>query len=348
MRAGGEDPENGSKRRRRRVGIVDVAAAAGVSRQTVSNVLNGRSEYYSEPTREKVAAAMLSLGYQPDRAAQSLRSRRTRQIGYHIFGEQLDLAQGFTLHFLQSLVKSAAEVDHQVLVFTHRHDDPLAVFEDLVARHAVDAFVLSESGVDDPRARFLADNGIPFACFGRLAPDLPQHWVDVDNVAGMRAVIDLLVADGHVRFAYLGADGDQYWKVERREGFTQGLAEHGIRAPKASVFQGSDQGIRRRARRLLGDRNPPTAIVTGSDAVGAVVVHVAQALGLRVGVDVAITGFDGGAVGLMSEPTLTTARIPVELVSEHLIARCLRQVEHGHDGRPGLLLPTELVRGDST
>ncbi|KOX23977.1 hypothetical protein ADK67_19725 [Saccharothrix sp. NRRL B-16348] len=337
----------GADQARRRVGIVDVAAAAGVSRQTVSNVLNGHSEYYSELTYEKVTAAMQSLGYQPNRAAQTLRSRRTMQIGYHIFGEQLDLVQGFTLHFLQSLVKAAADADHQVLVFTHRHGDPLGVFEDLVARRTVDAVVLSESRVDDERARFLADNGVPFACFGRLAPDLPQHWVDVDNVAGMRAVVDVLVADGHRRFAYLGSDGDQYWKAERLEGFAESLAGHGLRVPKTSVYRGSDQGIRRRARQLLTGRNPPDAIVTSSDAVGAVVVNVAHSLGLKVGTDVAVTGFDGGAVGLMTEPTLTGARIPVERISRELVARCVRQVEHGPDGGPGLLVPTELVRGGS-
>jgi DNA-binding LacI/PurR family transcriptional regulator len=326
---------------------VDVAAVAGVSRQTVSNVLNGRAEYYSELTYEKVTAAMRSLGYRPNRAAQTLRSRRTMQIGYHIFGEQLDRAQGFTLHFLQSLVKSAAEIDHQVLVFTHRRDDPLGVFKDLVARQAVDAVVLSESSVDDERARFLADSGIPFACFGRLLPDLPQHWVDVDNVAGMHAVVDMLVADGHRRFAYLGSDGDQYWKTERVEAFTHRLSDHGIRLPTASTYRGPDEGVRHRARRLLTGKNPPDAIVTGSDAVGAVVVTVAHSLGLEVGADVAVTGFDGGADGLPTEPTLTSARIPVERISRELVARCLRQVEHGRDDEPGLLLPVELVRGGS-
>jgi DNA-binding LacI/PurR family transcriptional regulator len=87
--------------------------------------------------------------------------------------------------------------------------------------------------------------------------------------------------------------------------------------------------------------------VTSSDAVGAVVVNVAHSLGLKVGTDVAVTGFDGGAVGLMTEPTLTGARIPVERISRELVARCVRQVEHGSDDGPGLLVPTELVRGGS-
>jgi hypothetical protein len=176
-------PPTGSSRGGRRVGIVDVAARAGVSRQTVSNVINARKEYYSQDTHDRVLAAMEDLRYQPDRAAQSLRSRRSMQIGYHMFGQQLESVNGFFLHFLQSLVKQAALDDYQLLVFTHHDDDPLAVFKELIARRSVDAFVLSESAVDDPRVHLLADSRIPFACMGRLAPALPQQWVDVDNAA---------------------------------------------------------------------------------------------------------------------------------------------------------------------
>lgn len=346
-RRGGSMSNGEVAKRRRRVSIMDVAAVAGVSRQTVSNVLNGRDEYYSEATHAKVTEAMRSLGYQPNRAAQTMRSQRTMQIGYHIFGDQLESVQGFTLHFVQSLVKAAAEADNHVLVFTNHRDDPLRVFKDLVARRTVDAVIISESHVDDDRAKFLADSGMPFACFGRLAPELPQHWVDVDNVAGIRAVADMLVAKGHTRFAYLGAGGDQYWKLERLAGFKAALAAHDLRLPRSAVYRGSDQGIRRQTRRLLTSPTPPSAIVTGSDAVAAVVVNVVHSLGLTVGEDVAVTGFDGGALGLVTEPVLTSARIPVERISRELVTHCLRQVEGTSDEALGLLVPTELVLGGS-
>ncbi|WP_367129484.1 substrate-binding domain-containing protein [Saccharothrix sp. HUAS TT1] len=77
------------------------------------------------------------------------------------------------------------------------------------------------------------------------------------------------------------------------------------------------------------------------------VVVIGLSLGLRVGADVAVTGFDGGAVGLVTEPTLTSARIPFDRVSRELVDRCPRQVEHGPDGEPGVVLPAELVRGGS-
>jgi len=334
------------RRRERRVGIIDVAAQAGVSRQTVSNVLNGHRGNVSEATYERVLAAMEQLGYQPNRAAQALRSKRSMQIGYHMFGEQLDSINGFFTQFLQALIRQAADDDYQVVVFTHR-DDPLQTFKELVARHNIDAFVLSESAVDDPRVRLLADSAIPFATMGRLAPDLPQQWVDVDNVAGMLPLVEHLVAKGHRNFAYIGAQGSEYWKTERFQGLVQGLEPHGIRLPDRNVHYGDSTEIRRFARQLLSRADPPDAIVCSSDAVAATVVNLAHSMGRIVGTDVAVTGFDGGAIGLLMEPTLTSVRIPVERIARELIHRCRREIEHGPTGEPGLVVPTEIILGGS-
>lgn len=331
----------------RRVGIVDVAARAGVSRQTVSNVINGRKEYYSQNTYDRVLTAMADLRYQPDRAAQSLRSRRSRQIGYHMFGKQLESVNGFFLHFLQSLVKQASLDDYQMLVFTHHADNPLETFKELIARRSVDAFILSESTVDDPRVQLLADSGIPFACMGRLAPTLPQQWVDVDNIAGMLPLVEHLVTAGHRSFAYVGDDSGNYWTTERFQGLLRGLAEHRLSVPAANVHYGDDPGVRSFVRRLLARKRPPSAVVCSSDAVAAVVVNVAHSLGLVVGRDVAVTGFDGGAIGMFTEPTLTSVRIPVEQIARELIHRCRREIESGPTAEPGLLVPTELVLGGS-
>jgi DNA-binding LacI/PurR family transcriptional regulator len=317
-----------------------------VSRQTVSNVLNGRAAF-SPDTEARVLAAMAELAYKPSRAAQTMRSRRTRQLGYHMSGEQLEVMRGFTLGFVQALVRAAAGEEHQILVFTHHGDDPRPAFRDLIARRGVDGFVIDESRVDDPRVRLLAAEGIPFVCFGRTAPDLPQHWVDVDNAAGMLLLVEHLVAAGHREYAYVGAHGGEYWKRERLDGLRRGLARHRLGVADDRVFHGADGEVRDWIGRLLARRRRPTAIVTSSDAVAAVVVNACGAAGLRVGRDVAVTGFDGGAIGLLTEPTLTSVRIPMDRIAHELVARCLEEISSGRTGRPGLLVPTELTVGGS-
>jgi DNA-binding LacI/PurR family transcriptional regulator len=326
--------------------INDVARLARVSRQTVSNVLNNRTGY-TEETRHRVLRAIAALDYQPHRAARSLRSQRTMQLSYHMPGEQLAADNAFVLGFIQALVRAAADRCHHVLVFTD-HDDELEVFRELVAIRGVDGFILSGSRIDDARARFLAEAGIPFAMFGRTAPDLPQTWVDIDGVAAASAMIDHLVARGHREFAYLGYDAKNYWDVERLEGFRKGLADHGIRVAERSIVKvRTIESVHGAVRRLLNRKRRPTAIVAGSDVLAAVALNEARSLGLRPGSDLAVTGFDGGFVRQMTEPTLTSVRVPVDVIAAELIDRCLRERDDGPTGDPGLLVPTEMVVGGS-
>ncbi|WP_083950261.1 LacI family DNA-binding transcriptional regulator [Herbidospora yilanensis] len=335
------------RRSNRRPSIDDVAKLAGVSRQTVSNVLNGRRDYFSAQTHARVTAAMDTLSYKPNRAAQTLRSRRSMQIGYHMSGEELETVKGFTLSFLQALIKAAARREYQILVFTHTREDPLRVFSELINRGNVDALIVSESQVDDPRVRMLSQRDLPFVSFGRLASHLPQQWVDIDNADGMATLVDYLADRGYRRFAYAGADGDEYWKRERFHGFQRALERHAPGAAAVDVFQGSGNAIREHVRHILSRPDRPDAIVTGSDSIAAVVVNVCHFLGLRVGRDVAVTGFDGGAMGLITEPTITSVRIPLDEVARELIDRCLAEIDGGPTGRPGMVVPTEIFRGGS-
>ena len=324
--------------------INDVARMARVSRQTVSNVLNNRTGY-SEETRSRVLRAIEALDYQPHRAARSLRSQRTMQLGYHMPGEQLAPENAFVLGFMQALVRAAADHGHHVLVFTEQ-DDELEVFRELVAIRGVDGFILSGSRGEDPRARYLHQAGVPFAVFGRTAPGLPQTWVDIDSVAGAASAVDYLVGRGHESLAYVGYGPGKSWDVERLEGFRKGLADHGIRVAERRIILGrSLEGVHDDVLRLLGGKRPPSAIVTGSDVLAAVVVNAAKSLGLRVGQDVAVTGFDGGFVRHMTEPVLTSVRIPVDRIATELIACCLRMIDDGTAQSTGLLVPTEIAVG---
>jgi DNA-binding LacI/PurR family transcriptional regulator len=329
---------------RARSDINDVARLARVSRQTVSNVLNNRSGY-SEDTRARVLRAIAELDYQPHRAARSLRSQRTMQLGYHMPGEQLAAENAFVLGFIQALVRGAGQRGYHVLVFTE-HDEELEVFRELVAIRGVDGFILSGSRVDDPRARFLADAAVPYAMFGRTAPDLPQSWVDIDSVAAVGSAVDYLVERGHREFAYVGYDAQNHWDLDRLEGYRKGLAQHGLRVAERSIVQGRTlDSVHQAVRRLLGRKRRPTAIVTGSDVLAATAVNVAKSLGLRPGQDVAVVGFDGGFVQHMTEPMLTSVRIPVDVVAGELIGRCLRELDEGPSGAPGVVVPTEIAVG---
>jgi hypothetical protein len=152
----------------RRARLADVAKLAGVSQQTVLNVVNERSGY-TEMTRRRVLAATQELDFRPNISARSLRTRRTMRLGYYLSEDELDFRNPIGITFLRDLVVAAEERGYQIDVFTARRDDP-DTFREVVARRAVDGFVLSHSSVVDPHPRLIADLGIPFAAMGGPHP----------------------------------------------------------------------------------------------------------------------------------------------------------------------------------
>ena len=341
---------------RRSVTIHDVARRAGVGRQTVSNVLNGGGRV-GAPARQRVLDAVEALGYQPHQGARSLRSRRTMQLAYLMPRIQLRPSNLIMLQFLEALVTAAARRQYGVVVVAPEHD-PLEDIRRLVASRSVDAFIVSELRPGDPRVQLLADSGVAFACFGRTREQLPQHWVDIDNRAGSDAATAHLLQRGVTRLAYVGYQSELYWDTDRAAGFRDAVARHaaaaapGAAAPAADppvllVDEDDEEDARGRVRALIAAA-APAGIVAGSDKLATIVYSAAADLGLGIGRDLSVTGFDGSFIASLLNPQLTTIAIPVADIASHLIDRALRQFGHGPDGQPGELVPAELQLGAST
>jgi DNA-binding LacI/PurR family transcriptional regulator len=326
-----------------------VARAAAVSRQTVSNVLNG-SGRVGDAARARVLAAVEALGYFPHHGARSLRSRRTRQFAYIMPQVQLIPGNYLMQQFLQSLAAACARQSYS-LVIVVPEGDPRNEMRRLIASRSVDGFLLSELQQDDARVKLLAEAGMPFACFGRTGPALPQNWVDIDNRQAAAAAVEHVLARGFGRIAYVGYRTPNYWDAERAAGFRDGLAAGGVSAVRADVQLVDDANARRKIRSLLSAGRPelrPDAIVTSSDRLAGVVYSVAAELRLRIGQDLAVTGFDGSAAAALMNPRLTTVAIPVDEIARQVVARALRQLDHGPDQEPGELVPATLRLGEST
>jgi len=326
-----------------------VARAAAVSRQTVSNVLND-SGRVGDAARARVLAAVEALGYYPHHGARSLRSRRTRQVAYVMPHVQLLPGNYIMQQFLQSLAAACARRSYS-LVTVVPDGDPRDEMRRLIASRSVDAFLLSELQQDDPRARLLTEAGMPFACFGRTGPALPQNWVDIDNRTAVVAAVQHVLARGFGRIAFAGYRTPDSWDAERTAGFRDGLAAGGMSADQSDMLLVDDGNARRKIRSLLSAGRPglrPDAIVTGSDRLAGVVYSVAAELRLRIGQDLAVTGFDGSAAAALMHPRLTTVAIPVDEIAGRVVDRALRQVDHGLDQQPGEIVPTRLRLGEST
>ncbi len=326
-----------------------MARVAAVSRQTVSNVLNG-SGRVGDAARARVLDAVATLGYHPDHGARSLRSRRTWQIAYVLPRVQLFPGNYIMQEFLQALAAASARRGYSMVIVVP-DGDPRDDLRRLIASRSVDAFVLSELQPDDARVVLLAEAGVPFACFGRTRPALSRQWVDIDNHEATAAAVEHVLARGFRRIAFVGYRSGNHWDLERASGFRAGLARHAISPDQAEVLLVDDAGALRKIRSLLSSSRPdlrPDAIVTSSDRLAAVVYSVAAELRLRIGQDLAVTGFDGTAAASLMHPRLTSVVIPVDDIARRVVARALRQIDHGPDQDPGEVVPVTLRAGEST
>jgi DNA-binding LacI/PurR family transcriptional regulator len=329
----------------RQVTINDVADAAGVGRQTVSNVLNGTGRV-GAAARARVLQIVAELGYQPHHGARSLRTRRTMQLGYLMTEIQLEPGNLIMMQFLQSLVAAAGRHHYRVVIV---HDtDPREAIRPLIASRTVDAFVLSDLQPGDPRAELLCELGVPFGSFGRISPGLPQYWADIDNAAAEAAAVHHVLGRGYTRPGYVGYASDSYWDIAREAGFRAGLASHGIPGDGAGRLQVDDDASAAARIRSFISSARPDAVLAGSDKIAAIVYNVAAELDLRVGRDLAVTGFDGSIRAELLHPRLTTVAIPVDDIARRVVGRVLRQLDQGPDSDPGEIVPAPLRPGEST
>jgi DNA-binding LacI/PurR family transcriptional regulator len=329
----------------RKATISDVARLAGVGRQTVSNVLNGNGRV-GEQARARVLAVVAELDYQPHLGARSLRSRRTYQVAYLMPRDQLEPANLIMQQFVQALAAAAARRRYGVLVVVPG-PDPLADLRRQIGNRSADAFVLSELAPDDARVALLAAEGIPFACFGRTGPGLPEQWVDIDNQQAAADAVEHLVATGRTSIGFAGYRPDSSWDADRLSGFSAGLTRCGLDPAAAPVALVDNASARRKIRSLLAT-GQLDALVTGSDRLAAVAYDAAADLDLRIGTDLAVTGFDGSVAASLLRPSLTSVAIPVEEIARRVLDRALHEAAGGNSGAPGEVVAARLRAGDST
>ena len=321
--------------------VEDVALAAGVSRQTVSNVLNAPQRVRPE-TRARVEAAIEQLGYRPNRVAQSLRAATSRMIGYRIEPMHPHALGSIHDRFLHALAEAGRAADHHLLLFTA--DDPQDEVAGVHALHragAIDGVVLYGIQSDDPRPPGLRQLRIPFAAFGRTGADDGHPWIDIDNAAGTAAAVEHLVAGGHQRIAFVGYPQGAAVGDRRAEGWRTALDRHGLLAGSRHLdLRGEDSLATgsRLAEALLDHPTPPTAVVAATDTLAAGVLRTVRQRHARL----AVVGFDdtptAGALDLSS------VRQPIEAVGHAMIRALLGPAMGATPGEPtGQLLAPELI-----
>jgi LacI family transcriptional regulator len=330
--------------------LEEVAKLAGVSRSTVSRVVNQHPNVRPE-VRERVWEVIRQTGYQPHAAARSLATRRTRVIGLIIPQAVTTL---FTDPYFPILIRGIADACnahnyHLMLsLFSRRRVQESRARQDLLYQQVLrgrylDGVVVSSAPLDDPIFPRLLEDGVPFIIVGRY-PHERANYVDVDNVAGARMAVEHLLRLGHERVATITGPLNMFAAQDRLEGYRQALAARGIPVDEDLIAEGdfTEGGGRAAMQRLLPHR--PTAVFAASDMMAAGAIKVLREAGLRVPEDVAVVGFDDIPLASMVEPPLTTVRQPIEQTGGMAVELLVSLLENpGEETVHRVVLPTELV-----
>jgi DNA-binding LacI/PurR family transcriptional regulator len=325
------------------VTISQVAAAAGVSRQTVSNVLNAPRRV-APGTASRVRKAIDELGYRPNRAAQNLRERASRCIGFKI-GPPAGMSNLLD-RFLHALAEAAGVAGYHVLLFTAADvDEELVAYEDLISTGTVDGFVLADVGPGDRRLPWFAQRRIPLVCFGRPWGHEHQRfsWADVDGAYGVARAVDHLASRGHRRIGYLGWPSGNGFGDERRAGWQEAMRRHALDCDGLSGSSAEDVAAAcETAGRMLALPDAPTAFVCGSDTYAIAVRHAA---GTGTGgiPRVEVVGFDDSPAAMVISPPMSSVRQPLAEVARRVVGLLVGQLQAPSTPPEGVMLSPELV-----
>lgn len=327
----------------------EVADLAGVSRTTVSFVLN-RTPNVNIPseTRERVLQAAYQLKYVPDAKAINLATGSTNMLGFVVRQTDRQLSvEAFLGEQLRGLSQALEPSGYHSLVIPVT---PESDYAQIARSQKVDGLILTGPMLDDPEILALHEEGIPIVLRGTVDwDDLPS--VDVDNARCAHLAVSHLTALGHRRIAHVThAPLNIAAARQRLRGYREALEHAGILYDDTQVREGdfTDESGYTAAQPLLDQEWPPTAIFAGNDIVALGVLKAIRERGLRVPDDMSLVGFDDIPLISHLEPGLTTIHLPAFELGWHAGAMLLKLVNGIAVDEPNILLDTELIiRGSS-
>jgi LacI family transcriptional regulator len=328
----------------------DVAALAGVSRTTVSFVLNARTDIkIPDGTRQRVFDAAEQLGYHPHASARRLAGGRSHVVALVMRQSPEQVASDAVLaETLRGLAAAARSEGFRVMVEPLAPDGPHATYTSLLRAQHADGLVISGPRTDDPQLIELVREGFPIVLQGSL-PDLDVASVDVDNVAGARGAVKHLLALGHRRIACITNAPLVYTAAQDRlAGYRQALLEAGLEPARELIAEAFfDAASGHAAMAELLKRTTFDAAFVASDVVALGAIGALREAGRRVPDDVSIVGFDDIPLSGYFDPPLTTVRLPAFELGQAAGHALLDQIaDRATPART--LLPTELIVRAST
>jgi LacI family transcriptional regulator len=332
----------------KRLTLEEIAELTGVSRATVSRVVNGHPNV-SAKVRERVQQVINQTGYEPNHAARSLASNRSNMIGLFIplVGQSELFADPYYGKLISGISHKCNELNYilSLFVFDTRDNVPTK-FARIVNTGFLDGFVITASTLNNPYTEMLNSRNIPFVMVGRPADAKHVSYIDTDNVGGAHTAVSHLIRTGHQRIGMIVPELATAVGQDRLRGYKTALQLRQLLIDESLIVEGdfTFSGGFNAMQQLLPHQ--PDAVFGGSDLMALGALQAIQDAGLRIPDDIAVIGFDDFPAAKTSSPPLTTVRQPVEQSGSFAVEMLIDNINSQNEQAHHTILPVELmIRG---
>jgi LacI family transcriptional regulator len=322
----------------------DIAQMAGVSRASVSRVINNHSNV-SDAMRQHVQKIINETNFQPNLAARSLVSRQTKLLGLVI---PRSIHGFFSDPYFPRLVEGISQACNTYgytlsLFIFHTEDEERKIFPSVTQGGFWDGIIVQATGLGDELSPKITDWKIPYIFVGRPLIEPGVSFVDVDNVSGANNAVSHLIQLGHRKIATVTGALDTSVGRDRLEGYRQAITNRGLKIDDHLIAEGdfTETGAFYVAKQML--KYQPDAIFAASDTMAVGVLRAIKSAGLNVPEDIALVGYDDLPPATLADPQLTTIRQPIRRFGYKAVETLLDIIQNGPQPHRRIIFETELV-----
>lgn len=323
--------------------LEDIAEQAGVSRSTVSRVING-DKNVSDKTREHVMQILQETNFQPNMAARGLAVGRSRVIGLVIpTGVANIFSDPFFPLLIQSITTVTNSLDYSTMLWLAEPEFERRTIRQILYSGLTDGVIVSSYEMDDPIIKAIYESELPFVLVGRNPSNQNITYVDTDNINGAYQATTHLIQLGRQRVGSITGPIKSQAGIDRLKGYKLALRNRNIEVDEnliAEGFNSETSGYEAMKKILL---YAPDAVFVASDTMAYGAIRAILEKNLRIPDDIAIVGFDDIPSAAHSLPPLTTIRQPIHQMGATAAEILIDIITHPNSEPRRIILPNELI-----
>lgn len=323
--------------------IQKIARLAGVSVATVSRVLNNNSTV-KDKNRKKVLQAITESNYQPNLLARQLRTARSFMVLVIVS----DISNPFCAEVVKGIEEEAEKNSFRILLCNsgseiERSRSSLNLLSGKMVEGVITMNAFSKLS---EMSQFIRDT--PWVQCAEYSDNGDTSCVGIDDIASAQSVVDYLAEAGYTRIAMINHDLNYNYARLRQQGYTQQLAQHGLKWQAISYAKDLSFAAGKEAMmRLLANNELPNAIFAVSDTLAAGAMSAIQSIGLSIPEDIAVVGFDGSEISEMFSPPLTTLAQPSREMGREAFRLIQQRIEEPEKKLERIVMPAHWIKRTS-